>query len=123
MNDDFRRLASTQPQWSPDDRNKAKVCFILTDNIRLFLPDGDRVLEEQIDDEGNMELSADQVLEIYRDMCRKVGKSEFHSIEECLRALKSRPYVNIINFIGTKPSCPSHIQNMRQLTLVTLDSI
>ncbi|PVI01181.1 hypothetical protein DM02DRAFT_362608 [Periconia macrospinosa] len=97
--DDFKRWASSQSQsLNSIPMQKRKVVAIRDELIAYYLPSG--VHPDQIDDDGDVNLTKDQTLEAYQAMCKHTGKPEGWTIDECLTALKKQPpYVNIIDLI------------------------
>ena len=71
FNDEFRAFAATQ-SWSQHEMRKAKVRTIVDDLISRYLPAG--ISPDQEKEDGDVDLTDDQMLQIYQGMCQSAGK-------------------------------------------------
>lgn len=96
FDDEFARLASSQ-QWAPGSQEYTRERTIaMNQELKLHYFSSQPKREGGTDGDG--ELTEEQTLEGYNDLCREVGIAPRDSIPECKRLLKST-LVNIVDLI------------------------
>ena len=105
FDDEFARLASSQ-DWVPGSQEYTRERTIaMSQEIKLHYFSSQPKKLGKIDEEAPQETSEDiteeQKLEGYKELCREVGITPSDSIAECKRQLKST-LVNIVDLIDTR---------------------